>query len=145
MASKTYAEAFNFEIENNDEDLSKCISILMAMSTKKECPKKNTTICRNNLITIYQGMDRETIRMRWKAFIREVWMRSAPYDDGLKKIPNILYKSEFQTLVHAQSVVASTLYEIVFCNAVKQEGIFKNMDKTIKAHLYKEIPSPHGE
>ncbi len=144
MAAKSNAEAVNFEIEYN-EDLCKCVSILMAMSTKKECPKKNTTICRNNLITIYQGMDRETIRMRWKAFIREVWMRSAPYDDGLKKIPNILYKSEFQTLVHAQSVVASTLYEIVFCNAVKQEGIFKNMDKTIKAHLYKEIPSPHGE
>ncbi len=150
-------QGVEFSETERESDQHTCVALLMAMSTKLEKRNKDTTIAKSSFTNIYNGMDRETIRKKWKAFIREVWLRSVPFDDDLHKVKNILHKSELQTMLHAQSAVANTIYEFVFCNALKQPNIFHRLlsqstqnrrlegSENHCAKLYEVIPSPHGK
>ena len=138
------------------EKLSTCIAILMAMSTKLEHRGKNSTILEASFTAIYNGMNREAIRTKWRAFIREVWAQAVPFDDAHQKIQPILFKNETQTLLHAQTILATTIYEVIFCDILKHNE-FDNLQawftehnmvvlsKTIYEHFYQSIPSPHGK
>jgi hypothetical protein len=138
------------------ERISMCIAILMAMSTKLEHRERNTTISENSFAEIYNGMNREAIRTKWRAFIREIWAQAVPFDDAHQKVQPIIHKNETQTLLHAQTILATTIYEVIFCDILKQKE-FNNLQswfaehnmvvlsKNIYEHFYQSIPSPHGE
>lgn len=133
-------------------DLSVCLTTLMAMSTKLQHRPKHTTLERSSLVLIYKGFDREDIRKIWLGFIREIWTRAIPYDENRNKILDILHKNESQTLLHAQDCFAVILYEVIFCNALKDHNANKlksfNVSVSIDnadINLYEAIPNPHGK
>lgn len=140
----------SLSVGNETSDMLLCLKTLMAMSTKLEHRPKNTTIERGSLALIYQGLNREAIRQKWKHFLRELWARTIPSHPKTEEIIRIRYKSESQTVLHAQSVFAITLYEVIFCNAAKETNALKVKTLTLREEvtnvcLYEVIPSTHGK